>query len=63
MDEIAEEESYYACVSFESMQLTLQKEEEEEEDRSLLLLIPSFSFSFIIANVRILSLFNQRLIT
>ena len=29
MDEIIEE-PYYVCVSFESMQLTFQKEEEEE---------------------------------
>ena len=51
MDEMLEE-PHYACVSFESMQLTFQKEEEEEEDRSLLLLIPSFHLSFIIVNVR-----------
>ena len=45
MDEIAEE-PHYACVSFESMQLTLQKEEEEEEDRSWSL----FSFVFYHSN-------------
>ena len=34
MDEIAEE-PHHPCVSFESMQLTFQKEEEEDEDRSI----------------------------
>ena len=62
MDKIAEE-PHFACASLESMQLALQKEEEEEKDRSL---CAAFLFSFFFYNgqrAKLLSLFNQRLIT
>ena len=45
MDEISEE-PHYACVSFESMQLTLQKEEEEGGGSMAAAPDPLFSFVF-----------------